>query len=884
MKKAVSIMFMISLLSVMPSEISDAGELTAFEEEKREADILYTTEPPVLDGRIGALEWQTEFASRYFDAFDLLSFREYYTGTGLDEEFTNQSDLSVTFYLLYDDTYLYFAANVTDDVIIVDSGSTFWRDDGIELLIDGAHDMDVDQRAGDPWPGYEDGTTLLALADGSLFYDYGAGTPYERVYGEDADWYGTVWTVPSSNFYNLEMRIRLDSISSPLPGSTIGLNVGVNDDDTGGTSKTALKWTGRETLANENPAFKNETLWGIGRLRSFVKAGLPSNLTFDEDEELRVSSNLSWGNHPDFDTMANYTWSVPIFEDGIWNNITIFGPEFVHTFDEPRASYQLRLTVTDPDNITDEAVTYIRIRDVTPPEIEENDGVALEEVPYTYFLNAADNVAISHVNWSLLDTLWFNETTESNAFVHTFMHPGNFTLHFSVFDTEGNRADGSAAISVIDNVPPIVGDFPDITMNTTASVLLNASGAWDDGPDGPETDLFFSWGLRSTYAVYDLQGRETELYIPVPGQYNATLTVTDRAGLSTLRNFNATVQDTTEPIIELFIPLEMNAGQEYGLDANATTDNDPLFWNGSSLTWKLHYEEGSEWSTTMEGPMITANFPIPGKGLIELTVMDPSGNTATAVHGVIVVDATPPELQVSLPEHIEQGQEFLIDITGSTDNVGLVSVHYSVVRNVSGEPEVVMSTPFFGIRIGNVSPEDYTEIEEMTIVLQDPGTYSLIIHVKDAAGLSSPEQQLSFKVWDNVPPRARLNTSLVVVNPGMMVYLSASQSTDEAGPVSFSWFVDGEEIDRHEAEFSWLPPRLGEFNVTVKVTDQDGNTGQASALVQVIEPAKDVEEKDPYLGIYVLWAAVLIFIILGTLLIYMWTRRKRKELAGIPEE
>jgi hypothetical protein len=619
-------------------------------------------------------------------------------------------------------------------------------------------------------------------------------------------------------------------------------------------------------------------------LRSYVKADLPSNLTFDEDEEVRISSNLSWGNHPDFDTQANYTWTVPNFEDGGWSNITMFGPEFVHTFSEPRSSYQLRLEVKDPENITDEAVTYIRILDITPPEIEENDEVALEEVPFTYFLNATDNVAISHVNWSLKDTLWFNETTESTAFVHTFMHPGNFTLTFSVFDMEGNRADGSATISVIDNVPPLVGKVQDITMNTTSAVFLNASGAWDDGPDGPETDLFFSWSFRSTYAVYDLQGRELELSIPVPGHYNATLTVMDRAGLSTSRTFNTTVMDTTQPIIGILVPQEMNAGQDYGLDANGTIDNDPLFWNGSSFTWILYYSEGSEWSTILEGPVINVNFPSPGGGLIELTVVDPSGNTATVVREVTVVDATPPHLQVSLPDHIEQGQEFLIDITGSTDNVGLVSVHYSISRNDSGLLEEIMSTPFFGIRIGNVSPEDYTDVEELTLVLQDPGLYVLLIQVKDAAGSSSPEEQVQFKVWDNVPPRARLNTSLVVINPGMWAYLSAFQSTDEAGPVSFSWFVDGEEQAQEGPDFSWSFPELGDYNVTVKVTDGDGNMDWASALVQVIEPAKDVDESDPYLGIYLLWAVVLISIILGTALIYLWTRKKKRELAKHQEE
>jgi len=883
--KAVMIMFVISLASPLAWTGPEQGSMTNTESDvKREAEILYTFAPPVLDGSIGALEWQTGFTSRYFDAFDLLSFREVYPETGSDEEFTNQSDLSVTFYLMYDDMYLYFAANVTDDVISVDSGPTFWRDDGIELLLDGAHDMDEDQRADDPWPGYQDGTTLLVLADGSLYYDYGTGTPYERFFGVEDDWYAAVRTVPSSNYYTVEMRVRLDALSSPLPDSTIGLNVGVNDDDTGGTSKTALKWTGRETLPGENPTFKNESLWGVGHMRTYVKAGLPRNLTFDEDTEVHITSDLCTGNHPDLDTGANYTWNVPMFEEGAWNNITMYGPDLIHTFSEPKDSCQVRLEVRDPANITDEAVTYIRIRDVTHPVLHEEDGFALEEVPYTYFLNATDNVGIAYVNWSLLDTRWVNVTTGGTAFVHEFMHPGNYTLGFEVFDGSGNTASGSARITVIDDVPPLVDEVEDVIMNTSHPVGLDATGAWDDGPDGPYTDLFFAWKFRSPYAVYDLPGPQPELRITVPGSYNATLTVTDRAGLSTVRNFNATVLDTTPPVIDLLIPSEMNADRPYGIDANATYDNDPLFWNGSSFTWTLSYSDGNEWTEVMEGPHMTVVFPHPGDGVIELTVEDPSGNLATSTLEVTVVDAIPPYLMVSIPLLVDQGHEFLIDITGSSDNVGIVSVHYSISLNISGIVEEVFSTPFFGIRIGNVSPEDYGELEDLMVLLNDPGMYVIEVHVKDAAGLSSPSWRSDIKVKDSVPPRARLNISLVVVNPGMTVHLSASPSSDEIGPLLFTWLVDGEELEQEGPDLAWTPPGIGEYNVTVTVSDGDGNIDRASALVRVIEPARVADDKDPYLRIYVLWAVVLLTIILGTLALYLWAVKRKRSLAGQPEE
>ncbi|MGA1820774.1 MAG: sugar-binding protein, partial [Thermoplasmatota archaeon] len=441
MKLAVWTLLLLMLGAMVPALSAGASPDTEPIQEMY-IEVPYTFEPPVLDGAIGDLEWQTQFTTNYFDAFDGTSFREIYPPDGSDEEFTDLADLAVTFYLVYDDTYLYFAANVTDQSIVVDSGSTFWRDDGVELLLDGAHDMDWDQRAGDPWPGFEDGTTFLVEADGSIFHDYSNSTPYERHFGEDGDWYAAVRTLPSRNFYSIEMRVRLDSIASPLPNRTVGLNVGVNDDDTGGLSKTALKWTGRDAGPEENPTFKNETHWATAYLKPYVEAGLPERLVVDEDTDVVISSNLSRGNHPDFGTEANFTWDLPLYREGEWRNLTRYGPEFVHTFEEPLSFYTLVLRVTDPSGVSDKAVTRIYVMDVTPPQLVYSDAAALEEVPFTFVINATDNVGVSRINWSLYDSGWFNSTSLSPVFDHTFQHPGNYTLHFTAFDEANNSAGG----------------------------------------------------------------------------------------------------------------------------------------------------------------------------------------------------------------------------------------------------------------------------------------------------------------------------------------------------------------------------------------------------------------------------------------------------------
>ena len=103
MRSVVWIISLLMLFTTVPVLGHDINVDLA-DEETRSIDVLYTPTPPNLDGYINDLEWQTQFTISYFDAFDGSSFREIYPETGSDEEFTDQADLAVTFYMLYDDT------------------------------------------------------------------------------------------------------------------------------------------------------------------------------------------------------------------------------------------------------------------------------------------------------------------------------------------------------------------------------------------------------------------------------------------------------------------------------------------------------------------------------------------------------------------------------------------------------------------------------------------------------------------------------------------------------------------------------------------------------------------------------------------------------------
>ncbi|MBN1391091.1 MAG: hypothetical protein JXA22_10670 [Candidatus Thermoplasmatota archaeon] len=879
MKRAV-LLVSVLLLGLLPGMIEGEEPAALSMDGGRQIEVPYAFEPPQLDGNIGSLEWYTEFTTNYFDAFDGLSFREVYPPEGSDEEFTDQADLAVTFYLLYDDTYLYFAANVTDQNIVVDSGETFWRDDGVELMIDGAFDMDDDQRAGDPWPGFEDGTTLLAKADGSYYYDYSSSTPYERSFGEGRDWFAATRTVPSANYYIVEMMVRLDSIASPEPNGTIGFNVGINDDDTGGLSKTALKWCGRETAPDESPTFKNESLWGTAHLRSYVEARLPQRIDVDEDLEVEVSAGSSIGNHPDFETGSNFTWRLPIYRNGEWANLTSFDTLFVHTFEEPLSFYTLVLELRDPSGESDTAVTRVYVKDVTPPDLEFSDAVAFEETPFTYVMNATDNVGVSRVEWSLQDHGWYNLTTKVPFFDHTFMSPGDYTLSFSAFDEENNTQNGTARITVLDDAPPIIeGGISDLLFYTSRSFDLSAPTAYDDTEDGPSTDLSYSWSFRGGFGDFRFFGPTIEVQIDIPGPYLGMLTVTDGIGLSSFLTFNVSVLDDTPPVPEFFLPLELEEDLQFELDASGSFDNDPLLWNSSVFTWVITSEGGGSFIETLSGPVVIVEFPFPGTARVTLFIEDPSGNVANLSRLVLVLDNTPPVAVFHLDKDIvDQNERFFLNITGSSDNVGLLSAHFTIVRVLPEGEEPVFSTPFFGVRILNATGEEMRSLEGLMISIEGPGPYRIDMMIKDLSGLED-HVSANITVRDSISPRAVINRTILYVEPKKSFFLSGSGSTDATGPLTFEWLLENETPMGVSPDLVWTFTAPGNHTVVLKVTDTGGNVDLAFCRVIVSDPAEKGGDQAGHTLLFIIWGVAIFIILVGVLLALFWIRKKRADVS-----
>jgi hypothetical protein len=115
--KGLSFLLVISLCMVFVN-----GSLLAQDEEYK---ALKVKEPPKIDGDLGDKAWQWA-EGVYVDEWESNG------GTSKGPE-----DISLTFYVLWDDDNLYFAAEVTDDEQLHEnSGGNIWNGDAIQISIE----------------------------------------------------------------------------------------------------------------------------------------------------------------------------------------------------------------------------------------------------------------------------------------------------------------------------------------------------------------------------------------------------------------------------------------------------------------------------------------------------------------------------------------------------------------------------------------------------------------------------------------------------------------------------------------------------------------------------------------------------------------------------
>lgn len=153
------------------------------------------------------------------------------------------------------------------------------------------------------------------------------------------------------------------------------------------------------------------------------------------------------------------------------------------------------------------------------------------------------------------------------------------------------------------------------------------------------------------------------------------------------------------------------------------------------------------------------------------------------------------------------------------------SITFDATSSKDPDGSIVQYTWTFGD--GNSSSQSVVEH-----AFTSTGTYTVTLTVTDNEGATASATRQITISSDNQAPTAVIQTSKIQAQIGEEITFDGSNSTDDGTIVSFVWsFGDGASSDQAIANHAYS--QAGSYNVTLRVTDDEGATGQASVPITI---------------------------------------------------
>jgi uncharacterized protein (DUF2141 family) len=507
----------------------------------------------------------------------------------------------------------------------------------------------------------------------------------------------------------------------------------------------------------------------------------------------------------------------------------------------------ITLTVTDNSGNTDTCTTTVTVEDNIAP-------VANCVAPLTVQLDASGQASITaaDINDGSTDACGIASVAiDQSSF--SCADIGDNTITLTVTDNSGNTDTCTTTVTVEDNVAPTANCVAPFTVqldaNGEASITVNDI-------DNGSTD---ACGIATT--SIDI----TDFDCSNIGDNTVTLTVTDTSGNSSTCNTTVTVEDNVAPVANCVAPFTVQ------LDAN-----------GQASITAADINDGSTDNCSVDTTSIDiTDFDCSniGDNTVTLTVTDTSGNSSTCTTTVTVEDNVAPVANCVAPFTVQLDANGEASITvndidnGSTDACGIATSSIDVTDfNCSNVGDNTVTLTVTDIN-GNTSTCTTTVTVEDTIaptiicamdtlVSTDPGDCYATVTFPDALatdncsgvtvaqtdGLPSGSQfpvgvstieftatdasgntsvcTFDITVEDNEAPLAVCENITIQLDEFGSASITAADvdggSTDACG-------VDTIAIDQDTFDCS----NVGDNNVTLTVTDVNGNTSTCTAIVTV---------------------------------------------------
>lgn len=188
--------------------------------------------------------------------------------------------------------------------------------------------------------------------------------------------------------------------------------------------------------------------------------------------------------------------------------------------------------------------------------------------------------------------------------------------------------------------------------------------------------------------------------------------------------------------------------------------------------------------------------------------------------GTVITDGIAPQADAGPDMTTKQTVPVTFDGSGSSDNLGIIEYTWTFDDN------------------GTLVTLDG---ETATYSFDDIGEYEITLNVSDAEDLFAHDT-LTVTVLDGLVPVAVAGDD-ITLELGDIVRLNASASTDNVGIVGYLWDF-GDNFTAPDMAVSHSYTSVGEYTVTLNVTDAEGNYGIDTLVVTVV-PANNIPSIDP---------------------------------------
>jgi PKD repeat protein len=516
-----------------------------------------------------------------------------------------------------------------------------------------------------------------------------------------------------------------------------------------------------------------------------------------------------------------------------------------HTYDD-NGAFTVKVTVTDKDGGSGSAQFTANVANVAPTATFSNDGPVNEGSDFHLYLtgpsdpSGADTSAGFQYAFDCGSGSGYGAYSGTPSATCSTTDNGVRSVKGKIKDKDGGVSEYTASVTV-NNVNPVVAAPADQSSNEGENHSFSLGSFGDPGADSPWS-VDVDWGDGSPHTTFSKTaagslGSQSHTYAD-NGSYTVTVKVTDKDGGYGSATFKVTVANVPPSVTA---PADQNATEGTGQSFSLGSFTDP----GPDGPWAVDVDWGdgsghTTFNQASAGSLGTKPHTYADNGVytVSVSVTDKDGGSDSKTFKVTVANANP-VVTAPADQNASEGAAQSFNL-GSFSDLGANDSPWSVdVDWGDGSAH----TTFNQNTQGSLGSQSHTYANNGSV------PYVVTVKVTDKDGGSG---QATFKVTvANVPPSVTAAADQTATE-GASTSFDLGSFTDP-GPDS-PWVVDVDWGDgsTHTTFNKSTTGSLGSqshtykdgaptvYTVTVKVTDKDGGSGQATFKVTVSNVAPTI--------------------------------------------